>query len=366
MLRKFRRKKRAQIQGVDFALAMIIFMIMFAEIIVLSLSFIQPKFQNIDNQIFQSQAEQITETFFESSGYPSYWEYNYTTKFNAFGLKEVGTTNIDPNKLSRLNPKGLYAISYENLRGNLSQEQDYSFQLTVDSTFSVNSSLSLTPPTGTINIQTELGNCLIWEFVVDSSGSVLFTNRTRTNSLGVLTETFSVSGPLSSGFYSLVVFAKSPSNHFAVDVKQVIVGSDNSDLGLKLLVQEDENNNGKAIVTTENDGTLNVLSAIILYPYADGSESYGNDSNVITSPTSSETFNLRMPTNGSSVVLLTGTTATGEYARSFFVFPTTLTTKTNTVFGEYFLPEKEDLIRVEKIVVIRECIFKAVLYIWSD
>ena len=73
MKRNIWRNKKGQIQGVDFALAMIIFMIMFAEVIVLSLNFLEPKYQNLDNRAFESSANQVSEVFFSSTGYPNDW-----------------------------------------------------------------------------------------------------------------------------------------------------------------------------------------------------------------------------------------------------------------------------------------------------
>ncbi|MFW9923053.1 MAG: hypothetical protein ACFFDW_07160 [Candidatus Thorarchaeota archaeon] len=364
LLKSFWRNKKGQIQGVDFALAMIIFLIIFAEVVVLSLSFLQPKYQNLDVQIFETKADEIAESFFGSSGYPSDWEYDYTTEYHSFGLKDISSNNIDPNKLSRVNPDGLYALSYDDIRNNLSLERNLGFRLTIEAPFNLNTSFSITVPTATIDIQTSLGNCVIWEFVIAANSSVIFTNRAQTNSVGLFSESFTIGSPLPYGYYTLVVFAKSLEGQYSTDIKQIIVG-ESSNLGVKFLVQEDETSTGKVRINSVNDGTLDTLSAIILYPYAYGYEKLGNETLTISTPNLEEIFTLRTPTNGSSVILLTGIAGT-EFSRKYFIFPTLLSQKFFTTLGDFYLPEKIDLIKFERIVIIRESIFKVVLYIWPE
>lgn len=358
------RNKKGQIQGVDFALAMVIFMIMFAEVIVLSLSYIEPKFQNLDDQAFQSQANQISEMFFGSTGYPSHWEYNLTTQFHSFGLREIGSTNLDANKISRINSKGLYFLNYDNLKANLSQERNFGFQLNIETMFDVDGTLTLSVPTSTIDISTTVGNCVVWSFLVGPDSTVLYTNRSVTDSTGILTTTFPLAAA-PNGFYALVVFAQSREGYYAVDVKNGVVGSE-TDMGLKLLVQEQEDNNGLAEITTENDGTLTAVTAVNLFPYNIGEEKAGNESITLVTPTTSEVLNLRMPTNGTCVTLLTGTNGTGGYSRKYFVFPSQLSDKFGTIYGDDLLPDNIDLFKTEKLVIIRQCIFKAVFYVWPE
>ncbi len=358
------RNKKGQIQGVDFALAMVIFMIMFAEVIVLSLSYIEPKFQNLDDQAFQSQASQISEMFFGSTGYPSHWEYNLTTRFNSFGLREIGSTNLDANKLSRINSKGLYFLDYNNLKGNLSQERNFGFQLHIESIFDVNGIFTLSLPTATIDISTTVENCTVWSFLVGPSGTILYTNRSVTDSTGKLSNTFTLAAS-PNGFYTLVIFAQSREGCFAVDVQNGVIGPETY-MGLKLLVQEQEKNNGLASITTENDGTLVSLRAINLFPYKIGEEKFGNESVTIASPTTNEILSLRLPTNGTCVTLLTGINGASEYTRKYFVFPSQLSNKFGTIFGDDTLPNNVEVFKTEKLVIIRQCIFKAVFYIWPE
>ena len=366
MKRLFWRSKKGQIQGVDFTLAMIVFMIVFSEVIVLSLSFIEPKYLNLEDRAFTTRADQISEAFFFSAGYPTDWEYNYDTQFNSFGLLKSGTTELDANKISRINPNGLYRLSYDNIRGNLSREKDFGFQLTIESLFDVDANFSMSLPVGTIDVSTSISECNIWLFLVAPDMTVMFTQKTQTNTTGGYSTTFPTGvGPLPDGYFTLVVFAKNSEGQFAVDHTGVIVNPP-TDLGLKMIVQENENNNGLAMIQAANNGTLSSLAATILYPYQEGEEIYGNESQIINAPSNLETFNLRMPTNGTCVALLNGLNAGGEYEREVFVYPTTLTSDQGTVAGSSFVPEREEVVKIEKIVIIRECIFKAVLFIWPD
>jgi hypothetical protein len=365
MKRNIWRNKKGQIQGVDFALAMIIFMIMFAEIIVLSLSFLEPKYQNLEDRAFQSRADQVADVFFASSGYPNDWEFDYVSEFNSFGLRRISSNELDANKIARINPDSLYSISYTNLKNNLSRELEIGFQFEITSLFDVSSTITLSQPIGTLAVNTSLAYCTIWLFVVAPNSSVIYTDLTQTDGSGYLSVFFPTgSGLLSSGFYSLVVFAKSPGGLFAIDYQEVNTGTE-TDHGLQMLVQEDLVNNGEAFIQTSNDGTLTSLSATILYPYQAGSELLGNETASITSPGVSESFNLRIPTNGTCVTILSGESASG-YSREIFTYPTMLDDKFGTAFGYGIVPENKEAVRFERLVIIRECIFKAVLFVWPE
>jgi len=365
MIRKIRRNKKGQIQGVDFALAMIIFMIMFAEVIVLSLNFLEPKYQNLDNQAFEAQANQVSEVFFASTGYPDDWEYQYSSQFNSFGLREIGTTNLDANKISRINPYAAYSLSYDNLRGNLSIEGGIGFQLIIESIFDVSSTLTLSQPTASIDIVTSIGNCDVWSFIVAPNNSVIYTQKSQTNASGILGLTFPTGiAALPDGVYSLVVFAQSGTGIYAVDYQEVVVGTQ-TNFGLQLIVQENSANNGLANIQATFAGSFTSLSAIVLYPYAAGNEQFGNESDVVSGPTGTATFDLRIPTNGTCVALTTADSVIG-FQRKSFIYPSQLSEKFDTIYGADLIPDNKQVVRVEKIVVIRECLFKAVLYIWPQ
>jgi hypothetical protein len=366
MKRKLWRNKNGQIQGVDFALAMTIFMIMFAEVIVLSLAFIEPKFQNVDNQTFQTRAEQISNAFFSSSGYPEDWEYNFPSDYQSIGLRKIDSTELDANKISRINSKGLYNIDYSSVKNNLSREQDFGFQLSISSLFTVDTTLNMVQPTGSVSVTTSVPECTIWMFIIAPNSSIIFTQRTQTNSSGLFSIDFATgTGGLPDGIYSLVTFAESNINHFAVDYTEYIIGSP-EDLGLQMLVQETKGNNGQVTIQTKSDVSLSELTATILYPYPQGEETFGNETIAINSPSNFETLTLRVPTNGTSVTLLTGNTALGGFSRTFFVYPSSLIDSFETVFGESNVPISIDVVKIEEVVVVRGCIFKAVLYIWSE
>ena len=203
-------------------------------------------------------------------------------------------------------------------------------------------------------------------FIIDPDGVILFTQRSKTNNQGILSIIYSTGvAPLPDGYYTLVVFAKNSEGFYSVDSVSIVRGTE-SNYGLKLLVQEDENSNGNARVQTRNNGAPTSLIATIVFPYQIGAENYGNETSIINNPGIYETFNLRMPTNGTSVVLLTGLSGVPGFSRRLFVYPSELSAKFSTIVGPQNLPENVELIKYEKLVVIRDCIFKAVLYVWSD
>ncbi|MCF2142468.1 MAG: hypothetical protein K9W42_02050 [Candidatus Heimdallarchaeota archaeon] len=362
MIKRIFKNRRGQIQGVDFALAMIVFMIMFAEVIVLSLSFLEPKYQNLEDRAFESRAEEISEAFFASAGYPEKWEYTYPGALNSFGLREIGSTALDANKLARVVPNSLYELNYEAVKSLISREEEIGFQLQLRSLFEVTGTFTMAIPTSSISVSTSETGCTIWVFVIGPTNEVIFTQRAATNSSGGFEVSFATS-TLPNGYYTLVVFAKNSKGIFAVDYAQAVRGT-YVDLTLKMLIQEDKNSNGRATIQASHNGSATSLSATIVYPYLIGGEANANDSKTIASPAQNEIFNLRLVTNGTSVVILSADSLLGA-ARTVGIYPAQLNQKFGS-FGEVQLPENKQIVTIEKLVIIRECIFKAVLYLWSE
>jgi len=365
MKRSIWRNKKGQIQGVDFALAMIVFMIMFTEVIVLSLSFLEPKYQNLDSEAFETRAGQVADAFFMSAGYPSDWEYDFTSEFHSFGLRQVGSTSLDANKIARITPNNLYSINYQNLKRNISREEDMGFQFRIESLFSVSASLSLTQPTGTIEIETSLGDCSVWIFVVAPNSTVIYTQIDKTDNLGLLSLPINLgTGILPTGYYTVVVFAESQMGVYAVDYSNVIIGS-SVNYGFKTCIQESEVNNGLTYIQTYCAQSMSTLGVTVLFPFLPGGEAYSNDESIINSPNTNEIFEVRMPTNGTCVVLVNANSTAGVQ-RKVYIYPSLLNDNLGTTFGESIVPENKESIKIENLVIIRECIFKAVLYIWSE
>ena len=150
---------------------------------------------------------------------------------------------------------------------------------------------------------------------------------------------------------------------FALDYYTGVFGSTFTDFSLSLIVQEDQTNNGRAVVQTTNSGSVTSLTATIVYPFLNGEEMMGNETVTINSPTSTETFNLRLPTNGTCFVILTGNSAAGT-DREIFTYPTMMNEDFGTSFGDDSIPETKQIVKIDKLVTIRDCLFKAVLYVW--
>lgn len=364
------RNKKGEVRGVDFALAMMIFMIIFAEVLVLSLSFLEPKYQNIDKRAFQAKTEQISEAFFSSAGDSPDWEYDYINNPDLFGLKGVNSPTIDPDKLSRINPQALDSLSYGFIRNSFSKQEDIGLRFIFDSLFDVNVSLEEEDGDNiTGRVETSIGDCSLWIFGVLPNGTNPLEARIRdkTDSQGDYSLTISKAG-ITEGNYSVVVFAKSQEGHYSIGYDSYKIGNvQDADFGLKLLVQEEPGNNGQArIRAMATEEGLQPLRATILYPFPLGRS--GLASNTTTEwGMANEIFNttLRMPTNGTSVIVLTGENNGGLFDRKVYLYPSLLCAEYNTIFeGEESFPG--DIIKIERIIMIRKCFFKAVLYIWQE
>ena len=171
-----------------------------------------------------------------------------------------------------------------------------------------------------------------------------------------------------NGNFSIVVFAESVRGHFAVAYESIMLGlpSTDPDLGLDLIVQEEPGNNGQARLRAEQGSGSVSLRATILSPFPDsgtGAVATTTSWTAVSGPL--YTTNLRLPTNGTCVAILTGESSSGNFARKFFIFPSIFSDELGTTFGGDEVTNV-DVIKFERIVIIRECLFKAVLYIWPQ
>ncbi|MBD3189857.1 MAG: hypothetical protein GF308_04400 [Candidatus Heimdallarchaeota archaeon] len=362
------RNKKGQVRGVDFALAMMIFMILFAEVLVLSLSFLEPKYQNVDKRAFQAKTEQISEAFFSSVGDSPNWEYDYVNNPDLFGLRGVHSPTIDPNKLSRINPQALDSLSYDFVRNSFSKQEDIGFRFIFDALFDV--SVSLTTNNSHIlgSVETSVANCSLWIFGIlpDGTNPLEARMQNKTNTQGDCSLAIPKGG-LTEGNYSVVVFAKSQEGHYSIGYDSYVLGGGgDADFGLKLLVQEEPGHNAQARIRATSTAELQSLNATILYPFPSNKASLaGNTSVLAQSVDSVYNTTLRMPINGTSVVILTGKNNGGQFDREVYVYPSLLCAEHNTIFeGDEAYPK--DVIKIERIIMIRKCFFKAVLYIWQE
>ncbi len=188
-----RFSRRAQIRGIDFSMALIIFMLVMSQILIMTSNLIQTNYEaaqiSEENLRIQNSARVIVST----PGVPQNWGTTLTAALPAnwnFGLTKGNTNSLDPNKVGRLSDltNSTYRLTYSDVKQGLNSTLgDKTFALRIKYTINV-SITSVVGAGANVNvggIVTDGGQGLnlssVWVFGVNSAGVVSSNTQTLAN-----------------------------------------------------------------------------------------------------------------------------------------------------------------------------------------
>ncbi len=334
---KFFSSKRAQVRGIDFGLAMIIFMLTMTQILLLTDNFIET---NRTHQSFEQKqsfangvAHDITSTtglYNDSIDLIADWAGITTVDLLGanwvFGLSNNET--IDPYKLGRLANNSLddYYLSYD----NISQAMDTlgkEFRIEVLSPINISiSQIGKTATDITVNGTVEFRGAIlegadIRIFVIDQD-SVVDQLYTTSDTNGSFSVSIAPSDLLTSNAYSVIAMANYGGSTQDVAFS-VFLNTAPSVFSSKLSIFEGTNNLGHTVRVnaTKNDANANITAlyygstGLYNYSYPDYLNTVNNYWNA----------SLGIPENGMVVFVLHETDGTGALTYSSMInFPVTL------------------------------------------
>jgi hypothetical protein len=219
---KFLRSRRGQIRGIDFSLAMIIFLLVMSQILVLTNTFIESSRSSQETDQEQNASNSFTSailggTGFEQSGTSVNWHNVDTTALTTsgwtFGLSDT-KSEINPYKLGRLanNSDPNYLLNYDVVKDASNSTQD--FKIRVDTTVHASiDNYNLVGTTLQVNGTISYNNLLLdnaktWIFVIgDNPGTTdIAQTFVLTNDMGIYDVTFA--GLFASPYYVVVVLTQ--------------------------------------------------------------------------------------------------------------------------------------------------------------
>ena len=211
-----RYSRRAQIRGIDFSMALIIFMLVMSQILIMTSDLIQTNYDKARTFQQGTRISDYSESVVSSEGFPTSWGTTLTAALPAtwkFGLKTPGSNSLDPTKIGRLSDttNSSYRLSYSDVKQGLNSSiGDKTFEIKLGYTFQVN--ITSTTPTGS-NIDVAgvvskngqgLNYSTVWVFGVNLAGVV------STSTISATDGTFSATlmyAPLPS-YSRIVVIAR--------------------------------------------------------------------------------------------------------------------------------------------------------------
>ena len=207
--------KKGQVRGIDFALGMLIFILVFSQIILVLSSLLFPSLLQLESYSKEEDLKKVYDAVFYSPGEPSNWGTIPTSSLTNFrmGLALNENNELDFTKINRLVPdvSDYWKIDYLTAK--------ISFSLTRDFAIDINSPIeiyltSVTIAFGTITIkgkvqyfEENLAGAKIWAFALDTSNNIAI-NTTETKKLNSDIGFISTLTLNSSLHYSIAVFAE--------------------------------------------------------------------------------------------------------------------------------------------------------------
>ncbi len=378
-LRKIRiiRGNRSQIRGIDFALAMIVFVLVMTQILVLTSNLISNTQVSFNIIKRDTQTNLVYNSVFNQAGTPSNWERTQTTNLLGtswkFGMLHGNT--ISPTKVGRLSNSSLtqYYMDYNSLLGHV-ESSNKSFSISISST--INNTIYSVTVSGTNLIVTGkvtrnsiqgISKAAISLYGVSLSGAtpVTVSSVGLTNSTGGYSLT--LTGAIQSGFVQVVSIANVKGIGQDVDLYQYKANTNVNFLPAKSNVFENFNSSTSSVnfvMETHTGETLNSIE--VLYtgqPGAVNTTSVSSAS-IVTTTNFHNASNVRVPPAGIVVFVAISSTGTNTGYVAVNVFPTTLDGKIAPVVQPTKLPPVPSS-SITKIILIREVAFVVIVTVWE-
>lgn len=273
--------RRAQIRGIDFSLAMIIFSVTMTQVLILTSTFIEGNRTFISFEEREAKAEGLASEIAFSpgiSGGTTSWELSSTATLIGsnwtFGMSDYGKLN--PFKAARLSNWSVsdWELDYDIIKASTSTTNDFKIQIVSPLKIEIlsinddNANSILIDGTVT-RFNKPIGGAKISGFAVNATQDVA-QGYTVSNSVGNFSVNVSYNFALEiNDYYSIVVFAEFGSNTQDIVISNHLrgIGSLPANIGRISLSNSSDFTEGYAVnVTTEFDVTISSASVLALFP----------------------------------------------------------------------------------------------------
>ncbi|MHA1954184.1 MAG: hypothetical protein ACW96U_09600, partial [Candidatus Heimdallarchaeaceae archaeon] len=139
---KLTRNRKGQVRGVDFALAMLIFIIAFSQIIIVLSNLLIPSLVQMETYSKEQELDTIYSNIFYSQGYPTNWGSIGNSYLTDFRVGLLGNQeSLDFTKINRLSSgiMDFWQIDYIRTKTSFALIQDFALEIYSPITISFNS-----------------------------------------------------------------------------------------------------------------------------------------------------------------------------------------------------------------------------------
>ncbi|MBY9002179.1 MAG: hypothetical protein KGD64_14765 [Candidatus Heimdallarchaeota archaeon] len=376
-MKKFRRSKLAQVRGVDFALAMLIFIIAFSQVVLVLTNLLIPSLVQMETYSQEQDLSKIYHNIFLTEGSPSNWGNIGTSSLTDFRLGLLEQYNsLDFTKINRL-ASGItnyWGINYINVKTSYGLINDFAIEISSPIKVSID---VYTAAFGEINLygsvkefQTSIEDAKIWAFVIDADGNIA-SNSTTTQELSGSISFHSSFSTTISDYYTVVVFAEVGIIYQDYTVMRIYRGGglDYSEISMDYIpfVRENTAVGYSALDISVTRAPLSdVAKAIVVFPFEDSSLSYFSYDLQPTGNVEGEIYlgeQLSLPSDGLAVVVV-HERENIEYRAGYMGVPMFLRQSDGGIFGIYSEINQETYISESYMMNLRGLLVRCRIWYW--
>ncbi|MBA7532393.1 hypothetical protein ES705_24619 [subsurface metagenome] len=372
----FLHQKRAQIRGIDFALALLIFILAFSQVILVLTNLLIPSLVQLEAYSQEQEVNKHFSNVFLTQGTPTSWGTIPTDVLPEFKLGLQNTHGLlDFTKINRLvsGVSSYWAIDYVSVKISYSMIKDFVIEITSPINIEINSMevfYSYIEVKGEVlEYYTSIEGANIWAFAIDSENQVS-TNSTTTKNIDD-SIAFSVAIPIDAAdYYVVAIIAEVGGIYQDYEVKHLErvgfpLDFEYRDFDIIPFIQENDDSPSSAIDVSYNKLSIeDEVSATVVFPFEGLDVQYfQQDMILIDVPEEGDIYqalNVPVPSSGFAVVIITEQTSS-DYRVGYIGIPMLLSPEHG---GYYGATDKlaQTTISMNQMITIRDILVKCQIW----
>lgn len=372
----FLHQKRAQIRGIDFALALLIFILAFSQVILVLTNLLVPSLVQLEAYSQEQEVNKHFSNVFLTQGTPTSWGTIPTGVLPEFMLGLQSThSSLDFTKINRLvsGVSSYWAIDYVSVKTSYSMIKDFVIEITSPINIEINSMevfyTYIEVKGEVLEYYTPIEGANIWAFAIDSENQVS-TNSTATKNIDD-SIAFSVNIPINAAdYYVVAIIAEVGGIYQDYEVKHLErigfpLDFEFRDFDIIPFIQESDDSPSSAIDISYNKlSTEDEVSATVVFPFEGLDVQYfQQDMILIDVPEEGDIYqalNVPVPSSGFAVVIITEQTGS-DYRVGYIGIPMLLSPEHGGYFGA---TDKlaQITISINQMITIRDILVKCQIW----
>jgi len=377
-LSAFLKSKKAQIRGVDFALALLIFIIAFSQVIIVLSNLLIPSLVQMENYSQQKEVDKLFTNIFYSQGNPTNWGTTSTAGLSDFQLGLMGSTSeLDFTKINRLTSdiSNYWKLNYLNIKVSYGIVRDFAVSIYSPITIEIQ---DFTAAFGTITlfgvvkeIMTPIEGADVWAVSIDENNNVA-TNYTTTQNLSGDIKFQAVLNADETDHYTIVAFAQVGEIYQSYTVIRLVKESfgleyEMADFDFRPFVYKSTNQLTSAInINYERESLSDEATAVVVFPFSGLGVSSYSQSLVQTTLASTDIYqgtNIPIPANGLAVVVVNDRSDT-TYTAGYMGIPMFQDDENGQIFAHSSFAEQTSYVSQTRTLLMRNILLKCQIWYW--